>query len=391
MRVAFFQRFFAHYQWGLMQELAEHSEHEYVFFGDKRDPAGSGIAPIPLERRHLVDYRDIKVWQIGAYLAIQPAAVQTAFIGNYDVYIFEGSFLHPSTWTAMLAAKGRGKRVLLYTHGWRRRDTNPVVSSARLAFYRMADGLLLYGRRAKSIGSTLGIPSETMYIVYNSLDYRTMVQLRSAISPEQHDRRREDLFGDRKLPIIIHVGRLTAVKRLDLLVEACGLALRKGHRLGLLIVGDGPQKKALKKRVSQLGIPTFFTGPLYDETQLSLMISVSNVLVVPGAIGLSAIHAMTYGTPVVTSNNFEKQMPEVEAVIPGWTGAFFQAGNVESLFEAVVPFLGPESRSKYASHCISIVDRFYNPVYMRRVFDRAVRGDSAVDEVYPNFDTKTSS
>ncbi|MEI6149586.1 MAG: hypothetical protein WCS01_10850 [bacterium] len=46
LRVAFFQRIFAHYQAGLVKELAAHSRHDYRFIGAAQDPLGSGIEVI---------------------------------------------------------------------------------------------------------------------------------------------------------------------------------------------------------------------------------------------------------------------------------------------------------------------------------------------------------
>ena len=42
----------------------------------------------------------------------------------------------------------------------------------------------------------------------------------------------------------------------------------------------------------------------------------------PGNVGLTAIHSLSYGTPVLTHNNFNNQMPEVESIQPGFNGYF---------------------------------------------------------------------
>lgn len=384
MHIAFFQRFFAHYQWGLVQELANHSEHKYTFFGDERDPARSGIEPIPLDRRRLVDFHVVPTWHITRHLAIQPSVAREAFFGKYDTFIFEGAFHHPCTWLAMWIAQARGKRVLLYTHGWRRNDTNALIRVIRLAFLRQADGLLLYGHRARSIGLSLGISPEKMYVVYNSKDYQQMVALRNSISQTQLNALRERLFGSSQLPVVIYVGRLIAAKQVDLLVEACSRVISGGHSLGLIVVGNGPQLEFLKEKTLRLNVPVHFTGAIYDETELSLLISASNVLVVPGYLGLSAIHAMTYGTPVIAHDAFDQQMPEVETIIPGKTGAFFRQNDPDSLAKALIPFLcAADSRSTYRQNCLAMVDHYYNPVTMRIVFDRAVNGIPSNDSLSP--------
>ena len=41
----------------------------------------------------------------------------------------------------------------------------------------------------------------------------------------------------------------------------------------------------------------------------------SDLTVSPGNIGLTAIHSLSYGTPVCSHSNFNNQMPESEAII----------------------------------------------------------------------------
>ena len=46
-------------------------------------------------------------------------------------------------------------------------------------------------------------------------------------------------------------------------------------------------------------------------------------MVSPGNTGLNAVHALSYGTPVATHNNFNKQMPEAAVVEDQITGFLF--------------------------------------------------------------------
>jgi glycosyltransferase involved in cell wall biosynthesis len=245
----------------------------------------------------------------------------------------------------------------------------------RLAFLSQADGLLLYGHRARSIGLSLGMSPEKMYVVYNSMDYQQMATLRNSISQAQLNALREKLFDNSQLPVVIYVGRLIATKQVDLLVEACSRVINGGYPLGLIVVGDGLELEFLKEKTLRLNVPVYFTGAVYEETELSLLISASNVLVVPRYLGLSAIHAMTYGIPVITQDAFDQQGPEVETIIPGKTGAFFHQNDPDSLAEALIPFLYiTNPRSTYRQNCLAIVDDYYNPATMRIAFDRAVAG-----------------
>lgn len=102
------------------------------------------------------------IWLHGCLLLIyrrRPKAV--IFLGN--PYII-------SNWTSAVFCRILGIKVLFWTHGWLspKRDLKSFI---RNAYYRLADGLLLYGNRAKQIGVQNGIPEDKMHVIYNSLDY----------------------------------------------------------------------------------------------------------------------------------------------------------------------------------------------------------------------------
>ena len=57
----------------------------------------------------------------------------------------------------------------------------------------------------------------------------------------------------------------------------------------------------------------------------------SDLCVIPGNVGLSAMHAFSVGLPVISHDNFDIQMPEFEAIIDSKTGSFYKHGNIEDL------------------------------------------------------------
>ena len=54
-----------------------------------------------------------------------------------------------------------------------------------------------------------------------------------------------------------------------------------------------------------------------------------------GNIGLTAIHSLSFGTPVASHDNFENQMPEVEAIIDGENGFLFEENNSNDLIDKI--------------------------------------------------------
>ncbi|MEZ4897633.1 MAG: hypothetical protein R2806_12390 [Saprospiraceae bacterium] len=67
------------------------------------------------------------------------------------------------------------------------------------------------------------------------------------------------------------------------------------------------------------------------NTKLSTFFYNSAVCVSPGNIGLTGVHSMSFGCPVISHNNFVEQMPEFEIIREGETGYFFQQNNILDL------------------------------------------------------------
>ena len=92
------------------------------------------------------------------------------------------------------------------------------------------------------------------------------------------------------------------------------------------------------------------------------MISNADLCISPGNVGLTAIHSMMFGTPVITHKDFPMQMPEFEAIIPGITGNFFERDNVQSLTLAITNwFEKAPNRDVVRLECYKMIDEKYNP------------------------------
>jgi glycosyltransferase involved in cell wall biosynthesis len=117
----------------------------------------------------------------------------------------------------------------------------------------------------------------------------------------------------------------------------------------------------------------FFAGPRYEEEEIAKFIANSDMCVAPGEVGLTAIHALTYGTPVCTHRNMAEQMPEVEAVVDGRTGILFDQTD-DSLKESIKAwFSGANDREETRRRCYEVVDQKFNPQNQVRIFREVIQ------------------
>jgi glycosyltransferase involved in cell wall biosynthesis len=145
--------------------------------------------------------------------------------------------------------------------------------------------------------------------------------------------------------IVVAVGRFTAEKRLDLLIDAVG-ALGPSRRPLLVLCGEGPLQEELERRVAQLGFPDrvrfegFCRNPFQWMKRADLFVLCSDFEGSPNAL----IEAQGLGVPAVAT---DCPFGPSEIVISGETGLLVPPGDAVALSAAVGELLGdPERRRR---------------------------------------------
>jgi glycosyltransferase involved in cell wall biosynthesis len=374
-RIAFFNPIFAHYRTALLRELRASEAFEYFLFGDTHDRYGKVPAcDLSSEPR----FRPTPYVRFLRVLAWQKGIVAPTLLGDFDGYILEGDAYYLSTWVGAICARLRRRRVLFWSHGWTRSDQG-IKHIVRRLFYRLADGLLLYGDRARTLGIECGFAADRLYVMYNSLDFEQQRKCSAAVRPDEVASLRRELFGPEPVPVVIGTARLTEKKRFDLLIRALGVVNRRGKKVGLLLVGDGPARASLESLARSENVKVVFAGACYDEPGLARYFACASVTASPGEVGLTCMHSLGYGVPVVTHNDPSRQMPEFEAIIPGITGDLFEPDDVEDLaakLDRWTPAAGvvPES---VRNACLSRIETRYHARFQARAIELALSGAPA--------------
>jgi glycosyltransferase involved in cell wall biosynthesis len=140
--------------------------------------------------------------------------------------------------------------------------------------------------------------------------------------------------------------------------------------LNVVFIGEGEGKEALQKKANELGLnnKVWFYGPCYKEEEIGNLVYNADVCISPGNVGLTAMHTMVYGTPVITHNDFSKQMPEFEAVEKGITGDFFKSGDLQDILVVVKNWFNEGyNRNVIRENCYDKIDKYYNPKYQLKI------------------------
>lgn len=274
------------------------------------------------------------VW-VGRHFLWQKGLVKICASEEYDAIIFLGNMYFLSTWLGAIIAKFRGKKILMWTHGVRRIETG-WKRILRLRFYNLADRLLLYGERARACLTAMGYEERRLDVIYNSLDFDRMDNCWSEMHEDRGKIRDKLSVGPNEICLII-VGRLSKNKKPEMLIEAARRLKLDGQPIKILFVGKEENEGELISLSESSGVRSscFFVGPCYEEHTLAEYFISADICVVPGDIGLTAIHALTYGTPVLTHDDFDSHGPEFEAIEAGVNGDFYRKGDVDSLCKLI--------------------------------------------------------
>jgi len=240
-------------------------------------------------------------------------------------------------------------------------------------FMCLADIVLLYGERAKTLGEGMGLSSDRMLVIHNSLDYVRQKKIREGLCDQDLIDLRLRMFGDSNTPYAICTARLTRECDLELLLSAQAILRRNNKFVNVVLVGDGPEREKLETLAKSESLPVVFLGACYDEAILAPLIRAANVTVSPGKVGLTAIHSLTYGTPVITHDDPSRQGPEVEAIVPDQNGDLFRYGDAEDLARLIWKWCDRSwPDPKLRARCYEVIERHYNPASQAQVIEYAL-------------------
>ncbi|GIW73554.1 MAG: glycosyl transferase [Phycisphaerales bacterium] len=291
--------------------------------------AAEGFAARAVDERRLLSWpREVR-WVPALREATDPSRV--------DVAVLEYNPGVPNLLPAMAKARRRGVGVVLWGHGYSIRDT---WASRRLRNWigSKADAVLLYNEPARQRMIEEGMDPRRLFVAPNAMDQRPIQEARQRwLADEQGLEAFARRHGLDRGPVVLFVSRLLAQNRIELLLHAVARLSSSHPDLIAAIVGDGPQRGELQALARRLGIAdrVVMPGAIYGEAELAPWFLSSRVFCYPDNIGLSVLHALGYGLPVVTSGQMWHHPPEAQCLVHEQNGLLVDLNHPGSLAEAI--------------------------------------------------------
>jgi glycosyltransferase involved in cell wall biosynthesis len=199
--------------------------------------------------------------------------------------------------------------------------------------------------------------------IHNGIDFA-----RLDAGDQQRSRSELDIPPD--AIVIASVGSLIHRKGHDVAVEAVAMAQAReqGRRLILLVVGDGPERKALERLAKERSIDARFLG--YRNDVGPILRSCSDIFVLASreeAFPLAILEAGHCGLPIIAA----RVGGASEILEHGRNGLLVEIEQVAELAEGIVTLVdAPDLRRALGSRIADDIDQRFTSPQMARAFER---------------------
>lgn len=342
----------------------------YARYG--RAPAREVRRGMPVAHpRYVIPPRIGMTWAAAALERCFYRAAKKLIAEGRDFDVIDAHYLYPDGVAAVRAARRLGKPVVVTARG---SDVTRLPSFPRqrrmiLEALYGADAIVCVAQALKDELVRLGAPAEKISVLRNGVD----LDLFRPLDREQA-RRALNVSG----PVIASVGHLIERKGHHFAIEA----LAALPRASLLIVGEGPEKSALRRLAETTGVAARvrFLGALPHES-LAEVYSAADALVLASSHEGWAnvlLEAMACGTPVVATP--VGAAPDVVATPEA--GLIARERSAPAIAEALAALLAaPPSRADTRAYAARFswgetaagLGRLFNAVTARREKRRAAQ------------------
>lgn len=266
--------------------------------------------------------------------------------GPYDLIIVEQAVRNLESY-GLLVRRG-GAKLAFWGHGTtytvpigrtQERVKNWLTRRGEWFFAYTAGG-------ARAVASS-GFPPERITVVQNAIDATALREAVDGVTAEERHafERAHDLRGKTAL----FVGGLDAPKRIGFLLEAAKRAHALDPDFRLLVAGAGRERELVERASSSPWVISL--GPVFGHEK-AVALAASQVLAMPGRVGLVAVDGFAAGLPIVTTR-WPWHAPEFEYLEHG-RNAVVAPDDVQDYAQALVELLRqPDELQRLAHACRS--------------------------------------
>ncbi|MCA9886128.1 MAG: glycosyltransferase family 4 protein [Anaerolineae bacterium] len=283
-----------------------------------------------------------------------------------------GNLRYLSNLPLLARARRRGVGIVWWSHGAGLRRSR-FAEMLRWYVMQWVDAVLLYTDSEVEDYVARGFPRQHLFATNNTIDVAEIDRMRKLFDNDDLAAFRASKNLDR--PFFLYCGRLKQSARLDLALDALRILDQEARTSDLVVIGDGPERTAWQKLAEDYGVAhrVHWIGAEYDQQRLAPWFLAATGFVYPGPIGLSLIHAMAYGLPVITHDDRANHKPEIAVLQDGVNGMMYEEESSIDLAHKMGRLMdGSCQRAIMSGNAISSVALDHSIDNMRKNFCNAV-------------------
>lgn len=201
----------------------------------------------------------------------------------------------------LLMLAPRRFRLAFWGHGANLQSDNPNGLKERFKRWttNRVDWWFAYTQMSAGLVTAAGFPGKRITVLNNSVDTSELLRQKLTVTPEETLALRASLgFGDG--PVAIFIGSLYADKRLDFLFAAAKAIRLNVPDFHLLIVGEGAEREKVQAWCAAHPW-SHWAGARFGREK-ALYVSVAQVMLNPGLVGLGILDSFVCGVPMLTTD-----------------------------------------------------------------------------------------
>ena len=231
------------------------------------------------------------------YLVWQPLPEDPS---NYSLIVLSQENRVLSNYPLMMRRAFGGPKLAFWGHGANLQgNSHRVMQKLKAYTATKVDWWFAYTGLSADIVSSSGFPKSKITTVNNAVDTTRLCLDRQSVTVEQQTALRERLSLSPGL-VGAFVGSFHADKRLDFLIKACELTKERIPGFQMLVVGDGPDRSIIELATRKHKW-IHWVGAQYGSEK-ALYVSLADVLLNPGMVGLGVLDSFVFGVPLLTTN-----------------------------------------------------------------------------------------
>ena len=211
----------------------------------------------------------------------------------------------------------------------------------RINMARRVEACACYSRQSRTYLQPY-VDNEKLFVAQNTMDMDALFALRNTLEQEGKRAVRKRLGLPEDRPTFVFVAQLVARKGTRELLDIFQ-AFRRSQPATLLVIGGGPEAENMKQQAADQGIDdVHMLGKIAALDASAPYLFASDLMLIPGYVGLAVSHAFSMGLPIITYEAPEGipfHGPEVESIEHGHNGFIVERDNQPAMLDAITTVL----------------------------------------------------